>query len=123
MKHWTKEWPTEPGAYWFCGTNDRSLQFVRAFQGGASATAHLAFVADGAFLYKAEAGEGLWLPADVPEIPTGEGPVRSPEIRRLRAILERGLRELDAEGEGEIPHEILERVEIFEAILAEIERA
>ena len=74
-EEWAKEWPTEPGYYWFYGwrfkawggTRSRppELHFVRARRTANS----IALVTNGHFLYKAEGGEGLWMPARVPEPP------------------------------------------------------
>ena len=71
---WSETWPTEPGYYWFYGWPFKSrchnpeLHFVRAFRTANS----LALVTNGHFLYRTEGGEGYWMPARVPELPTQE---------------------------------------------------
>ncbi len=72
---WTKDWPTEPGYYWFYGwcfrqwgeTRDRPPEwhFVKVRRTANS----LALITDGHFLHKAEGGEGRWIPANMPKPP------------------------------------------------------
>jgi len=73
---WTEDWPTEPGHYWFYGWCFRPWGSVRVrppewhFVRVSRTANSLAFVTDGHFLYKSEGGEGLWMPAMLPEPPT-----------------------------------------------------
>ncbi len=67
---WTKEWPTEPGTYWFRGFSGRSedrtaMVEVRHTQSG------LVYITDGHFLYKDEGAEGYFMPAELPVPPAG----------------------------------------------------
>ena len=71
MINWTKEWPTCSGYYWFYGWcfRDRhrkpELHFVKSRQ----LTKGTALVTNGHFLYKAEGGDGYWLPVVRPILP------------------------------------------------------
>ena len=78
MTEWTKEWPTEPGRYWFWGQVSRSwtgkeckpdyfLVKVRRCVNG------VMYVTDGRFIYEAEGAKGVWCLAIVPEPPHCEG--------------------------------------------------
>lgn len=68
MANWTKEWPTCPGRYWFVGWcfRDRhrrpELHFVEVWK-------NLTLVTNGHLLYKAEGGDGYWVPAVTPTLP------------------------------------------------------
>lgn len=67
MDKWTKNFPTEPGWYWFYGQQFKcskpKLQAVRAFMGGNS----LVMVCAGSFMYECEVGEMRWFkPMDTP---------------------------------------------------------
>lgn len=69
---WNAEWPTEPGHYWFWGrcwaSSERDeLHFVRVCHG---ADRHPSYVTNGHFVHAAEGARGLWMPADLPELPT-----------------------------------------------------
>lgn len=64
---WSKEFPTEPGWYWFWGrqfkAQDVKLAAVHVRQGGNS----LVMVCNGSFMYKAEVGDTHWFkPMNVP---------------------------------------------------------
>ena len=71
LKMWTKQWPTEPGHYWFYGWRFRDrdhkpeLNFVDVWK----ISNGIALVTKGHFLYKAEGGEGYWMPAETPAPP------------------------------------------------------
>lgn len=75
---WTREWPTEPGWYWFYGrlstlngtrdgkpgrTELRPIQVFRCGDGG------LAYSAMTFFIYESEGAEGWWVKAEIPELP------------------------------------------------------
>lgn len=66
---WTREWPENPGWYWFYGfqfpsSSKRRLLPVNIVQAADS----LAFIAGSAFMYPSEA-TGVWQPMEVPELP------------------------------------------------------
>ncbi len=71
---WTKEWPTEPGYYWFYGRRFRisrteeptEMSFVEVFL---SANKTPVYICNGNFLYKREASEGWWTRAELPDPP------------------------------------------------------
>ena len=71
---WTKQWPTEPGFYWFYGWpfRDREhkpeLHFVDVWK----VINGITFVTQGFFLYKEEGADGYWMPAELPELPEME---------------------------------------------------
>ena len=66
---WTKEWPTEPGAYWFYGHyfGEEKLTIhlvkVKKISNG------ITYVANGHFMWKAERHEGAFLPVTYPGFP------------------------------------------------------
>jgi hypothetical protein len=71
---WTKEWPTEPGWYWFYGIK---FQMVKDYKDRtdlhpikvrkiANGVAH---IAGSHFLYKAEGADGWWAKMDLPDLP------------------------------------------------------
>lgn len=77
---WVKEWPTEPGEYWFYGdpngnvmtekTDKRQLILVRAAR---SSNDGLVLVGNRQFINKAECGVYVrWMPATLPALPEGE---------------------------------------------------
>lgn len=74
---WTTEWPTEPGTYWFYGyrygydgrlpnLNFVEIRSLQNSHGGWS----LVGITRGAFMYKQEGHDGLWLPAELPPLPS-----------------------------------------------------
>lgn len=74
MKEWTKEWPTEPGWYWFFGWpysgekdsgREPELNTVEVIE----IPNDLVFVRRGSFWYKSDGGEGLFRKATVPPLP------------------------------------------------------
>lgn len=71
-QEWTPDWPAERGYYWFYGwcfrRRDRppELHFVKVRHDG---TGKPIYITDGHFLFKAEGAEGLFCPADIPELP------------------------------------------------------
>jgi len=74
---WTHEWPIEPGWYWFYG-----WQFKSEERDGKQPRLHsvrvvkvangFAYICDGNFMYKEEAGHGFWAKAQIPPLPTIE---------------------------------------------------
>jgi len=75
MTKWIKEWPTEPGWYWFWGKTYKGslkheLYMVQVWQ---MASGGLAYVTGGALLHEWEGAEGMWHPAVVPEPPPSVG--------------------------------------------------
>lgn len=68
---WTKEWPTEPGFYWFFGWNSRfikkdrppKLGIVQVWEG-------LVYVLNGQFMYHGEGAEGVFKQFDAPDLTT-----------------------------------------------------
>lgn len=73
MSCWFKDWPNEPGNYWFFGyrSNYSSSAALYHVQVRKIVTGPI-YIADGHFLCQAEGARGLWLPKDVPEVPTLE---------------------------------------------------
>lgn len=95
MKKWTKEWPKEPGFYWFFGrcqsnwswsnktemltqTVKSELYFVTVCKASEASSdgwysnpiPGFTFVtADGHFLYKEDGAEGVWQKINLPELP------------------------------------------------------
>jgi hypothetical protein len=70
---WTKEYPTEDGKFWFYGRpfgpcSHPRLCMVCCFR---DKTRLRILVCDGSFMYESES-EGVFMPADVPELPTEE---------------------------------------------------
>lgn len=73
MTEWTKEWPTEPGWYWFYGQKFRGwnddgdpqlyMVIVHKTRNG------VACVVDGHFMYAQEGAWGWWQPAILPDLP------------------------------------------------------
>ena len=67
---WSKEWPTAPGWYWFYGQHygllPHRLGTVRVFpiQNGVGR------VLDGQFMYVLDKHNGVFMPIDVPVIPS-----------------------------------------------------
>lgn len=67
---WIGEWPTEPGWYWFYGFDFKPkfkdevprLHMVHAIR----ISNGMAYICDGHFIYKSEAGKGFFHPADPP---------------------------------------------------------
>lgn len=75
MNPWTKEWPTEPGWYWFYGQTSRQLydRPPRMMLVKVSEIVNgVCYVTEGRFLYKAEGARGLWVRAYRPQPPTDE---------------------------------------------------
>jgi len=71
---WNKEYPTNPGMYWFYGyrwKGDKgrgikpSFYLVRAKQGNNC----IVYVCEGVFFYNSEVGEGLFTEAILPDNP------------------------------------------------------
>lgn len=71
---WSREWPVEPGAYWFYGWEFRSqirenklpeLHFVHVRRGSNC----VMYVTNGHFLYQEEGAEGVWMPVELPGLP------------------------------------------------------
>ena len=68
---WSKEWPTEPGWYWFYGDPFNKakhwirLNTVKIVQTSKS----IALICNGNFMYKQEASDGFWTPIIIPELP------------------------------------------------------
>ncbi len=83
---WTRDWPTEPGWYWFYGwaygritrangnPEAPRLEAAQVHQAGSGSGQHLMHIRTGQFMYKSEGAIGLWLPMDVPELPELEAP-------------------------------------------------
>lgn len=69
---WTKEWPTEPGWYWFYGHQWRAMYDEASelvpIKVERCSNAWL-YGAGSHFLYKAEGARGLWTPAIMPDLP------------------------------------------------------
>ena len=72
---WTKEWPTEPGYYWFYGRRFRTIHlkqeanstyFVEVF---ISSNKSPVYICSGNFLSKGEEAEGWWTRAELPDPP------------------------------------------------------
>lgn len=69
---WGREWPTEPGTYWFFGwmsTFDQSnhapeIRFVKVKRGGDDS---IFYVTEGTFLHACEGAKGLWQKARLPQ--------------------------------------------------------
>lgn len=67
---WSKDWPTEPGRYWFYGVSHKCSTEnllrpaeVRKISNG------IMYIADGAFIYKEDGAVGWWAPLVEPELP------------------------------------------------------
>lgn len=76
---WSAEWPTEPGWYWFYGARSayaakNGQVELRPCAVRKSANGVL-YVMDGAFMYRAEGGAGLWSPIAEPAKPPLTGVV------------------------------------------------
>lgn len=73
---WTKEWPTEPGYYWFYGQPyaktlyDPRLHIVTVHR---TANESIVYLVEGSFMRKSAGVEGVWCPAMLPEPPCGGG--------------------------------------------------
>ena len=73
MTEWTKEWPADPGYYWFYGwcfrdrTRRPEIHFVKVAH---DANKKPIYVTDGHFLYRAEGAQGVWQPARIPKPPS-----------------------------------------------------
>lgn len=72
---WTDKWPIEPGYYWFYGRRfgksffsdpKPELSFVEV---RLDSVKNPMYVTRGYFMYKAEGHLGLWLKADIPDLP------------------------------------------------------
>ncbi len=75
MEEWTKEWPTFPGRYWFCGwlhsnTEEPMVYFVHLSAYGNP----FAFLEDHNSLYAMHKDQatGLWMPVSEARLPTNE---------------------------------------------------
>lgn len=75
---WSKEWPTEPGYYWFYGWTwcDKSFRITNNkppkphfVEVNKTSGQSLIYVTKGNFMYKSERHIGLWTPAFPPEAP------------------------------------------------------
>lgn len=76
IKHWSKEWPTEPGWYWFCGWTTRRafdqryiphlhpVKVERGYRGDSYYQFTL-----GGWTSKDWGGIGFFLPLETPEVP------------------------------------------------------
>lgn len=73
---WTKEWPTEPGCYFFYGWHsmnqhgDNLKLFLVEARRNAFGT--LSFIVGFRCLYKEEGAHGVWQKATLPELPPNE---------------------------------------------------
>lgn len=70
---WSKEWPKEPGFYWFYGfrfqnSKDPELQLARFFASGPDGR-QLVGVDRSGFIYDSELGLRRWAKAETPELP------------------------------------------------------
>jgi len=75
--NWTKEWPTEPGSYWFYGyfnygVGREGLHFVEVYRHAGSLTvmAGTTTAYCGNTLIQPELAFGVWQKAEVPELPS-----------------------------------------------------
>ena len=72
-RSWTKDWPTEPGYYWFYGwcfrERHRSPETHLVEVWRTATPGVVSYVTEGHFLYKEEGADGYWMPARVPEPP------------------------------------------------------
>jgi hypothetical protein len=73
---WTKEWPNEPGSYWFYGRRFKpiheleerlELSFVEVRNTAVPNV--LMYVTRGHFLYKTEGADGWWSKTNIPVLP------------------------------------------------------
>lgn len=76
MSNWTKEWPTEPGDYYFYGKYKNSdlpfdLKYCKARKAGSDGRQFLSLVVDGAFCHKSEQ-LGLFKKIEKVDLPTEE---------------------------------------------------
>lgn len=76
MSEWTKEWPSEPGKYWFYGYRygrvsvGREQKKVMCLVGvNKNGSGGLMYVAEGSFMYKNETECSLFTPAILPKPP------------------------------------------------------
>lgn len=73
MSQWVKEWPTEPGWYWFYGLRySREQPELNPVQVWRAGDGNNAYVVRGSFLYKSEGAEGVWQPMALPDLPGEE---------------------------------------------------
>ncbi len=71
---WSKDWPTEPGYYWFYGWcwrgwRDDHTPELHYVEVALDSTGKPMYITNGHFLYKAEGADGFWLPVKLPELP------------------------------------------------------
>lgn len=74
MNKWSKDWPIEPGRYWFYGKcsiyiDQKDLYSVRVVL---NALNKPTYIIEGNFLYKSEGAEGWWIKAELPNLPIGD---------------------------------------------------
>ena len=75
---WSEEWPTKEGMYWFYGWRSEfwdqqpKLRVVKVQHTGQDTKPYPTYICDGAFLYKSEGANGLWLSIDMPQLPEEE---------------------------------------------------
>lgn len=67
---WSKDWPTEPGYYWFYGWRISSdynprLHFAKVYQ----AVSGLIVAVGGCSISREDGADGYWMPVRVPEAP------------------------------------------------------
>jgi len=87
MTKWTKEWPTEPGRYWFFGWPfghqweiggkfvEPELNCVNVWK----IANGIALVREGNFWDESEGGIGLFCKADLPELPDVTHMIKEPQ--------------------------------------------
>jgi len=72
---WTKEWPTEPGWYWFCGWrgrwlfNRKTIPHLHTVKVTIAGDNRPIYICDGQFMYRDERPIGFFLPLEMPELP------------------------------------------------------
>jgi len=74
-KEWSKEWPTEPGWYWFCGWktkwlfDNKSIPLLQTLKVRISGNNYPMYICDGHFMFKEDHPIGFFLPLETPELP------------------------------------------------------
>lgn len=71
---WTKEWPSEPGFYWFYGRLGKrylppELHFIKTHPTQVSREGRITFIAEGISFWRESNIDGYWMPADLPSPP------------------------------------------------------
>lgn len=67
---WTEQWPTEPGWYWFYGTEADMAVRLMAVEVVVSNKQTLMYKAGMVYIYP-QSAFGVWLPIVMPELPAG----------------------------------------------------